>query len=460
MKKIRLPLAITLALGIISPFSMADNLQEVYSLALQKDPQVQKAKATLKSNKIGIKTALATLLPQVSVTGTLQEDFSEREVDANTDPNNAPIFVPAEIESITASYNFRLTQEIFNLASWQQLDRSEKVALQSESAYQQAKQALITRVATAYFDILKAQDDLEFARAEKRAIERQLEQTKQRFAVGLTAITDVHEAQAQFDNAVATEIRAENDVEVRKEFLREITGRFHDELAPLNTERFSTTKLTETAGTIVSRAENQNQEIKGQQLGLDIAKQDIDIAFSGHLPTLSLTADKGRRNSNRNIVHVNGELASRSNPGPSDSETIRIDLNVPIYSGGSIDARVRQAQANYVAASEDLELIHRRIVREVRSSYADVVSLISSIRALEQAVVSAESALKATEAGFEVGTRTIVDVLNSTQNLYNAKRNLSKTRYDYILAMLNLKQAAGDISDDDVAQINQGLVGA
>ena len=192
---------------------------------------------------------------------------------------------------------------------------------------------------------------------------------------------------------------------------------------------------------------NANLELKSKELALEAAKFDIKQARSGHYPTLTLDASIG--SSEKETNSVTGE--------PTDSSTIGLTLNVPIYTGGATTSRVRSAQASYVVASEDRELTHRSVVRQVRTSYADVVALVSSIKALEQSVVSADSALKATQAGFEVGTRTIVDVLNSTQNLYRAKSSLSSARYDYILAMMSLKQSSGALTSQDVEAVDSGL---
>mgnify|MGYP003668192559 FL=1 len=194
-----------------------------------------------------------------------------------------------------------------------------------------------------------------------------------------------------------------------------------------------------------------NLELIAERISIDIAKENINIARSGHYPTLSLTGSYGSSDQDN---EVNG--ANFNNPS-LDSHSIGIALSVPIYSGGAITSSVRQAQSNYVAASQNMEQAYRNVVRNTRNAYNTVIAAVSAIRSLEQSVVSAQSALKATEAGFEVGTRTIVDVLNSTRNLYNAKRNLSSTRYDYIQNVLALKRAGGTITEQDLADINQGL---
>ena len=308
------------------------------------------------------------------------------------------------------------------------------------------------RVANAYFGVLSAQDDLEFANAEQKAIERQLEQTKQRFSVGLTAITDVHEAQAQYDSAVTAVIQAENQLASASETLREITNVYPRDLDVLDTNRFSASAPAPTSADEWQQvAESKNLEILGQKVSVDISKENINIARSGHYPTLDLTA---RYQDSDNTID-NGIPDPRLN-----SSSIGVQLNVPIYSGGAISSSVRQAQSLYVASSQGLQSTQRGVVRNTRNAYNTVIATVSAIKALEQSVVSAESALKATEAGFEVGTRTIVDVLQSTRNLYNAKRNLSSTRYSYINAILALKRSAGTITDADITAIQAGLMPA
>jgi outer membrane protein len=452
MNKKLLPFIISLTLGSVSTIASADDLSQIYQLALSKDPQVLKAAAQVDANKEGIVQATSVLFPQLSLSGSVTyNDF-----EGASRPSTAGAFSPFLRDSISNRYTVNLSQEIFNMSTWHQLEISHKRAIQSEAQYKLVKQDLINRVAQAYFNVLKAQDTLEFSLAENKAIERQLEQTNQRFKVGLTAITDVHEAQAQFDTSVATVIRSENAILIQKEFLREITGRYPEELSILNTSSFSTSKQESSVNNWVNLANSNNQELQIQTINMQIAQENIKDAGAGHLPTVNLNADWGRSNTNRESQSFLGQADSQ-NPPRSESKSIGISLSVPIFSGFRTSSLVTQAQANYVAASEDRELAHRRIVRTVRTAYVEVTTLISTIKALQQAVVSAQSALKATEAGFEVGTRTIVDVLNSTQNLFRAKSNLAGSRYDYIMAVLNLKQASGTVSDSDIGAVNTGL---
>jgi len=344
--------------------------------------------------------------------------------------------------------------QLYHHDSWLRLNNAEKSAHQSDLTYQVTKQDLIVRVAQAYFALLSAKDDLEFAQAEKAAIARQLEQTKQRFSVGLTAITDVHEAQAQFDNAVTEEIRSENAIYNAEEELRVITNTYPRNINVLNTTRFSTSTPTpNSADEWQKAAEAKNLELIAAKVGLDIAKDNISIARAGHYPTLDFGAQYG---SSDDETQLNNN-PSVNEPG-LDNYSVGVTLNVPIYSGGAIESSVRQAQSRFVLASQDLMQSHRGVVRTTRNAYNTVVATISGIKALEQSVLSATKALEATEAGFEVGTRTIVDVLDSTRNLYNAKRNLSSTRYAYIQNVLLLKRAGGTITDEDITSINSGLM--
>uniref|UniRef100_A0A486XS49 Type I secretion outer membrane protein, TolC n=1 Tax=Rheinheimera sp. BAL341 TaxID=1708203 RepID=A0A486XS49_9GAMM len=450
MKKTLLSTLLASSFAMFSMHAFADNLQSIYQLATQKDPQLLKAIANRDAAKQGIDVSKASLLPQVNLTAGYSKTMSE-----------SPTFLESGIvvvddENTGWNAQVALQQSLFDWTNWQNLDTAEKRALQSQTNLDAAMQALIVRSSQAYFNVLKAVDDLGFAEAEKRAIERQLEQTKQRFAVGLTAITDVHEAQAQFDSAVAREIAAQNGLETAREVLREITGQYHAELASLNTDKFSTqTPSPATADEWVKLAEQMNLSLKASKLALDIADNDIERAKAGHYPTAGLSASWSTRDTESKNT-VNGQTVNTNLPR-LDTKSVGLNLSVPLYSGGATMAQTEVARANYVAASQDLELSYRTAVRQVRSSFNDINANIATIRALEQAVISAESALNATEAGFEVGTRTIVDVLQSTRNLFEARRNLSGARYNYVIAILTLKQAAGNLSEDDLLAINQAL---
>lgn len=431
--------------------SLADDLSQVYQQALANDPLVNQAKAQRDAAYEGISVSRANLLPQISGTVGYTTGSSER-TDFAQGPDGELAINIIDSDTDTLSYGLDASMSLYNYANWVGLDRAEKVAEQSDAQYAASMQQLIVRVVNAYFDVLRARDNVEFVRAEKRAIERQLEQTRQRFEVGLTAITDVHEAQANFDNTVAQEIQAENQLEFALETLRVITGKYHDRLYGLDTDSFSATVPTpNTVDAWLETAEDKNLALLVDRLAMDIAKEDISAARAGHFPTLGLSAEAGRTQTDISSQGRDIDLPSL------DSYSVGVQLNVPIFQGLRVSSQTDQARYLYVAASQQVEQTYRQTVQSVRSSYNDVKAAISTIRALEQAVVSADSALKATEAGFDVGTRTIVDVLNSTRNLFDARRNLASARYDFIQSIVSLKEAAGTLTKNDVEQINRGL---
>jgi outer membrane protein len=446
MKKTLSTLIIAITAAIGSTHAQADDLLSVYQQALLNDPVVLKSQAQFMIVKEDIVQARSVLLPQITASGGYQ--MGEQE---SYSPISRSV---SDTEFTSLTYGAKLNMQLYHHDSWLRLDNAEKAAHQSDLTYQVAKQDLITRVAKAYFDLLSTKDDLVFATAEKDAIARQLEQTKQRFSVGLTAITDVYEAQAQYDSAVTEEIRAENAIYQAEEELRVITNSYPKNVSVLNTDRFSTSTPTpNSADEWQVAAEAKNLDLITAKVGIDIAQDNINIARSGHYPTLDFGANYSGKDDESTI----GNAATIDAPGVN-GYSLGINLSIPIYSGGQIQSSVRQAQSRFVLASQDLSLTHRSVVRTTRNAYNTVIAAISAIKAFEQSVLSAQKALEATEAGFEVGTRTIVDVLDSTQNLYNAKRNLSSTRYAYIQNVLLLKRAAGTITDEDLSAINSGLI--
>jgi len=445
MKKTLSTLIIAIASAMTANNAQAEDLLSVYQQALLNDTVVLKAQAQFEIVKEDIDQARSALLPQIS--GYASYTDGEREGYSSITGNTST----TEFNSL--GYGANLNMQLYHHDSWLRLNIAEKSAHQSDLVYQVAKQDLIVRVAQAYFALLGAKDDLVFAQAEKAAIARQLEQTKQRFSVGLTAITDVHEAQAQYDNAVTEEIRSENAIFNAEEELRVITNTYPKNINILNTDRFSTsTPNPNSADAWQKAAEAKNLDLIASKVGIEVAKQTIDSARAGHYPTLDFGASY-----NSSDDETDGILGNVNSPSLNDY-SVGVTLNVPIYSGGAIESSVRQAQSRFVLASQDLMQTHRGVVRTTRNAYNTVVATISGIKAFEQSVLSAQKALEATEAGFEVGTRTIVDVLDSTRNLYNAKRNLSSTRYAYIQNVLLLKRAGGTITDEDITAINSGLM--
>ncbi|MEZ8631007.1 outer membrane channel protein TolC [Vibrio lentus] len=434
MKKL-LPLFISAAIGSLSSSAFADTLAEVYDQAKQNDPQLLRSAAQRDAAFEAVTSSRSSLLPQINLTANYDINRGDRS-DMSNDNNQWGVGIG-------------FSQELYQRSSWITLDTAEKTARQSDSAYAAEQQALILRVATAYFEVLRAQDNLEFVRAEKAAVARQLEQTKQRFEVGLSAITDVHDAQAQYDGVLADEVLAENDLVNSYEGLREITGQEHSNLSILDTDRFSASKSSESAAALVEQAEQKNLSLLASRISQDVAKDNISLASSGHLPSLTLDGSYG--------LAEQTDSSTSANDYDSDNLNIGLNLVVPLYTGGNTTSLTKQAEYNYVAASEDLEATYRSVVKDVRAFNNNITASIGALRAYEQSVVSAQSALEATEAGFDVGTRTIVDVLDSTRRLYDANKNLSDARYNYILSVLQLRQAVGTLSEQDIVDVNAGL---
>ncbi|MGC9492501.1 outer membrane channel protein TolC [Vibrio genomosp. F10] len=432
MKKL-LPVFISAALGAMSTSAFADTFADIYNHAKENDPQLLGAAAQRDAAFEAVTSSRSSLLPQINLTAGYNVNRSDQDT--------------RESDKLSAGVNF--SQSLYNRSSWVTLDTAEKTARRADSAYAAEQQGLILRVSSSYFEVLRAQDNLEFVRAEKAAVGRQLEQTKQRFEVGLSAITDVHDAQAQYDGVLADEVLAENDLINSYENLREITGREHSNLNVLDTERFSASKTETPVKALVEEAEQKNLSLLTARISQDVARDNISLASSGHLP--SITLDGGY--SYGNDSNINGTSNSYTN----NDFNIGVNLSVPLYTGGNVTSQTKQAEFAYVAASQDLEATYRSVVKNVRAFNNNISASIGALRAYEQTVVSATSALEATEAGFDVGTRTIVDVLDSTRRLYDANRNLSDARYNYIISVLQLRQAVGTLSEQDVMDVNAGL---
>ncbi|MEI6858404.1 MAG: outer membrane channel protein TolC [Shewanella sp.] len=426
-----------LTLAFSTSAVQADDLLQIYQQALTSDPIALQAQAQRDALYEQIEEHRASLLPTISASVGYGKSWVNYE---------SPI---ADTDSNGLSAGLSLNQVIYDHSAWVGLSLAELAASQADAAYASSLQTLIIRVTSAYFAVLSAKDTFEFQGSEKHAIERQLEQTKQRFAVGLTAITDVHEAQAQYDLARAQEILAENQLINSYEALREITGIDHKTINVLDTERFSAvTPSPALSNDWLKIAETNSVDLLTMRIGKDIAKETISLYKAGHMPSLSLDASY-----TTNIQQEN----NTNDAYDYDNSSIGLTLSVPIFEGFKVSSQVTQAQYQYVEASEKMEQTYRKVVKDIRNNFNNVGASISSIHAYEQSVISSESALKATQAGFEVGTRTIVDVLNRTRDLYDSKRQLSDARYGYINSILALKQAAGTLNEDDVIAINHGL---
>lgn len=435
----RLSLASLIAFTTFSQGISADNLLQVYQTAKLKDPVILKSKAQYDVYLEKISEANATLLPQVGF--GLNVAYTATSDDDTTNLNST---------NSTYGANLSLSQSLYNGSFWQQLDLAEKEATQFAAVYGYAAQDLLFRSATAYFNVLRADEAVKSVKANKRAVERQLEQTKQRFEVGLIAITDVHEAQAEYDRTNADLITAENTLANSYYTLRELTGEDVFNISYLNVNTFDPQDLQGDVKVWRSKALEHNLQLHGKRIAKELAKMQIELAQTGHQPTLDLVAGLGYSDTSYDDQSARDTDMSTGNIG--------LNFNMPLYTGGKITSLVKQAQYGYVVASEDLVQTFRSTEAQVSSGYNNVRASLSSIKAYEQTVVSSKSALDATEAGFEVGTRTIVDVLDATRSLYASENQLANARYDYIINMLQLEFLAGTLSEQDIIDVSAGLV--
>lgn len=438
-------LALSTALTL-SGGAHAVDLLGVYELAQTNDAALRAAERRLDAAEEIPKQARATLLPTINGSASRTIGSSEPEVGGRTLPSS-------DVDQ--ENYRVSLNQSIFDDANWGQLARGRAELSTAEAEYKEAWQAFLYRVTQRYFDVLTALDSVTFANAEQTALRRQFEQAEQRFEVGLAAVTDVHEARAAFDGARARLILAENAFEDAKEALRETAGAYFENFARLIDDIPLDSPDPADAQSWVQMALQNNPQVM-QQLGqLDAARADLRIARAGHLPSLGVSGSYSR--------NVNNEFTARDpqTQAPigitsfqTDGWQAQLTLNIPIFQGFATQSRRRQAGFVLQLADEVLDQAQRSVVRQTETAYRGVVAGIREVEARRQALVSANSALEATNAGFEVGTRTIVDVLLSEQRFFQAERDYSQARHQFILNQLRLKQAAGSLSEDDLTEVN------
>ncbi|MDP1705709.1 MAG: TolC family outer membrane protein, partial [Sulfurimicrobium sp.] len=341
-----------------------------------------------------------------------------------------------------------LSQPIYRPQNWAAYEQGKLQSAVAEIQYAAAQQGLILNVAQAYFDVLLAQDNVALSGAQKKAIQEQLDQAKTSFEVGTATITDTHEAQARFDLANAGEIAAINELEIRQRALEKIIGRLPDTLATLAVELVLQPPEPNNINKWVEAAEQNNLLVQAKRASAEIANQEVARNRGGHHPTLDLVASYSDTSATGSSFGFGND---------TKASIIGLQLNLPLYQGGSTNSRVREAVANQEKARQDLTLEARQSALSTREAYLGVTSGAAQVRALEQALMSSQSSLDSTRLGLEVGVRTNVDVLNAQQQLFSAKRDLYKARYAYLVSRLKLKAAAGSLAEEDLQQVNQWL---
>ena len=438
MKKMLLLLAALFA----SCGAQAIDLLSAYRDALGYEAQISSARAALGAGREKLPQGRAGLLPLVNLSAN--SAWNDIEYKARTDPSSEN-----KVKYNSNGWSVSLSQPLFRWQNWESFKQAELAVVQAEAQYELARQDLTLRLAQNYFDVLLAEETLASAQAQKKAIEEQLASAKRNFEVGTATITDTHEAQARFDLTTAQEIAATNDLQVRRESLRTIIGK---ETAAIKTLKPAAQIVRPQPDDIkqwVNSAESNNLAVQLGRAGLEIASREIQKQRAGHYPTVDLVATRGR-NSQSDTLSVGRVL-----PGSdTDITTVGVQLAIPLFAGGAIASRDREAASLREKASADLDNARRNAALSARQAYLGVTSGLSQVKALEQALVSSQSALDSNKLGYEVGVRINIDVLNAQQQLYATRRDLAKARFDTLIAQLKLKAAAGTLSEDDISAVN------
>jgi len=436
----------TLAI-LISWFSVSEtsaartDLLTLLNAAETVDPLYLEAQASALSVAEGIPQAKADLwLPTLSLsagTARLRQD-----IELGTQFGTG-----GEISFQTKNYRINLSQPIYHHDRFIALKQADARVQQAQLEVLLSRQDLMIRVAELYFDVLAAHDNLAFAKTEKESLLSQFRQAQQRFDVGLIAITDVQEAQAGYDRAFATEISAQNDVENANEALREVAGTYHSDLSPLGESMPLVVPEPQDIAAWSEAATRNNLRLNAALLESEVAHQEIQKQHAQHFPTIDVTGGHGWR-----------EQGGRFGSTSVTQGDIGVELNIPIFEGGRTTSRTREAEHEHRASLQRLEKTRRQAYRQSREAYLGIISQISSVKALRQAVLSSRTALGSTRAGFEVGTRTAIDVIVAERGLSEAQRDYSRSRYNYILETLRLKRAAGSLQPTDIASANSWLL--
>jgi outer membrane protein len=421
----------------------AEDLIQVFRDARGYDAQYGAARYALQAGLEKLPQGRSLILPTISLTSGLTR--TNLDIDGRG-PNPA---LATTRTFNTETYQLVLSQPLFRPQNWVQYDQAEYQVRQAEAIFGQAAQDLVVRSAQAYFDVLSAEDTLALVRAQKAAISEQLAQAKRNFEVGTSTITDTHEAQARFDLSAAQEISAQNDLEVKQRTLQQVTGKAYDKLKPLRNDVKLAPPNPNTMQTWVEIAEKQSFPVLIQEAASEIAGLEIKRSRAVSYPTVDLVASFGQTNQTGSNIAATGSLTTPT--------AIGLQLAVPLYQGGFISSREREAAANFEKAKLDLESARRSSALSSRQSYLGVINGIAQITALEAALVSSQSALDSNKLGYEVGVRINIDVLNAQQQLFSTRRDLAIARYNTITNYLRLKAAAGSLKEEDLDEVNKAL---
>jgi outer membrane protein len=434
------------ALGLVAAPAWAEDLLTAYNQALQNDPTFKTAEASLQATRELLPISRSYLLPSISGSTNIGRAHINQ---TNGDHSTA-------FDQKIRQYALNVNQVLFDYRAWAGLKNANAQVKQGYANYNAAVQNLIVRVATAYFAVLQAHDQLVATQAQKRSLQEQLNQTQEQFKVGLIPITGVQQVKASYDATVAQEIANQATVADKLEELRAITNVFPTQLMGIQHNPPLVAPVPQDINAWADTATKQSYALKASYYEMVAAKENVGIQRGGHFPTVSATGSYSYTNQNQ---AANGSSASGIvlSPNFNHSVTVGVGVDVPIFSGGQVSAQTRQAAAQYAQASAQLEQTHRSTLTQTREAYLGVISGISKLKADQQAIVSNQSSLDSTKAGYQAGVNTITDVLQQQSNLYNAQTALANDQYNYLISLINLKQAAGTLAPEDVEVLNSWL---
>jgi len=467
--------AVTALLLLLAASQAAESkdLIGVFEDAVQNDPVIRQADANRLAAREARPQAWSAVLPQLNGSAGITRDHNAGVQDevtaipaptpANPQAEQLVVLPLSEVaDTTTKQWSLNLKQNVFSWENWMALKAADKQVAQAEVNYQAAEQQLVLRVAQAYFNVLSAEDNLEANQASFEAISHQLDQANKRFEVGLIAITDVEDAKAARDTAAAAVIAGKRSLATAEDQLQEITGKKYDSLSKPGTEMPLKSPEPSDEGRWVDISLEQNLSLISNRLAADIARDNVRQAMGGHYPTLDIVAGRSFQQQNANEVIGGAALGFPSESFPDvvshyNDRQIGLQLTVPLFSGGYTQSKVRQTQYLWIAAKEAVVQSSRATERQARDAYLGVIAGIARVQSLRQALESNQTALRATEAGYDVGTRTSVDVLNARRLLVQAQTDYSGSRYDYIVSVLQLRLAAGNLDRAQLKEINDWL---
>lgn len=441
MKKLLLSFVITSGLSINA---YATDLMDVYQQALESDTAFKNAYDTYMANAEAIPQARSALLPQVNITGQVAHNSLHL--------SDGVFTIPDQFYN-SGQWQLVASQALFNYEAWAKVKQAKASVKSAQATFNDAAQDLILRTAKAYFDVLYAQDTLNFAEAKKRANKRQYDQASQRFEVGLDAITSVYEAKAAYDQSIATVIASRNNKENQYENLRKLTNHVYESLAPLRDNKIPLVKPEpNNADEWVDTGLRQNYKLFAAKYNLEMARENVKALSAGNWPVIALQST-----TNQVYNQVNAHDNNPILPQNQKQANIALALNFPVFQGGLVRSQTRQAQHNFQASSEQVEQVYRTVVVNSRIAFNTITDGISKVKADRQTIISQQNSLQSTEAQFEVGTRTMVDVVNAQQRLFEAQQQLANDQYNLINAVLTLKYLAGTLNVQDIELINSWL---